>query len=287
MKRGNFQKIHCASPITWRRWWKTASKAPGRAFTLIELLVVIAIIAILAALLLPALSRAKVAGERTACLNNLRQINLFMQLYTDENGDVFPAHRNQGLSTEDSAPSLTNWWGTTITPNASANSKLFHDPALKGPRVDDGVAWEWKFDCHEVGYGFNGYFLGCHPYSGGTAVVGGVSFTTGPWFKRAAIVNPSQNLVIGDKQPYGDPPVWGSSLWWAWACMDPDASSSGKFEGMDAKRHSGQGVAAFNDGHSEPRKNEAINPPADPRDGNPEALVNSRFWDPLQRAGQQ
>jgi prepilin-type N-terminal cleavage/methylation domain-containing protein len=287
MKYSNIQKLHDAGLITEEQRQKILRSVSRCAFTLIELLVVIAIIAILAALLLPALSRAKVTGERTFCLNNLRQIDLLMQLYTDENNDFFPAHRNQGLSTDDRAASLTNWWGTTISPAGNNNTKLFHDPALKGPRVDDGVAWEWKFDCHEVGYGFNGYFLGHHPYPGETVFVGGISFTIWPEFSRSAIINPAQNLVISDKKPYGNPPVWGSSLWWPTACMDPDASTSGQFEGVDTKRHLGRGGTAFNDGHAEARKNETINPPADPNDGSAEALVNSQYWDPLQRAGQQ
>ena len=63
---------------------------PHRGFTLIELLVVIAIIAILAAMLLPALTRAREKASRTACVNNQRNLALALAMYTQDNGDALP-----------------------------------------------------------------------------------------------------------------------------------------------------------------------------------------------------
>ena len=126
-----------------------------RGFTLIELLVVIAIIAILAALLLPALSGAKGTAKRTACSNNLRQINLATHAYAEDHGDSLTYYTNTmyfnyidnvlsyiseetGISSNSAifkcpaddfvlAGKIDSWFGTTSTEPGFCNQAWTHN----------------------------------------------------------------------------------------------------------------------------------------------------------------
>jgi prepilin-type N-terminal cleavage/methylation domain-containing protein/prepilin-type processing-associated H-X9-DG protein len=106
-----------------------------RGFTLIELLVVIAIIAILAAMLLPALAKAKEKANRIACLGNLRQWGLALNMYLDENAQTFPDF------------SIAN---TT--------------PGARGGYDQDNILWTDLAGFHTGGYGNNAWFNALPPY---------------------------------------------------------------------------------------------------------------------------
>ena len=126
MKSADFQKLHDTSLITGGQRQENLYSVPKRAFTLIELLVVIAIISILAALLLPVLSRAKGAARKTVCISNTRQINLGLRLYADDHGDAIRAMTNKEALYVTYKESIQAYLSRN---GSSTNDQLFACPA--------------------------------------------------------------------------------------------------------------------------------------------------------------
>jgi len=232
------------------------------AFTLIELLVVIAIIAILAAMLLPALARAKESAKRGACVSNTRQVGIAFRLFLGDNNDRFPK-----AVTEREATDTARWGTIPDTPgdrasfsirgqlqtyiastNLVSNTNANSDPGANAFRCRSSLPWpapgpgQW----FTTDYGFNLSEANFSPGFGQSA-----------WYRanpdygfnenstESSILKPSNFIVLADAGRGDNTPSRGGL--YPIQLISPGTTSQAQM----LERHNRRANVGFADGHSE------------------------------------